>query len=42
MTDFAVVVVVVTEHVDLMHAEDGQLIEVFKSNTFLQTESHWT
>jgi hypothetical protein len=33
---------VVTEHVDLMPSEDGQLTETCKGNKYLQVESHWT
>jgi hypothetical protein len=34
-------VIVVSEHVDLMPSEDGQLSETRKGNKYLQTESHW-
>jgi hypothetical protein len=33
-------VIVVTEHVDLMHSEDSQLTET--CNKYLQIESQWT
>jgi hypothetical protein len=33
-------VIVVSEHVDLMPYEDGQLAEICKGNKYLQTESH--
>jgi hypothetical protein len=35
-------VIVVSEHVDLMPYEDGQLTETCKGNKYLQIESHWT
>jgi hypothetical protein len=35
-------VTVVSEHVDLMPSEDGQLTETCKCNKYLQIESHWT
>jgi hypothetical protein len=35
-------VIVVSEHVDLLPSEDGQLTETCKGNKYLQTESHWT
>jgi hypothetical protein len=34
-------VIVVSEHVDLMSSEDGQLTETCKGNKYLQIESHW-
>jgi hypothetical protein len=34
-------VVVVSEHVDFMPSEDGQLTETCKGNKYLQIESHW-
>jgi hypothetical protein len=35
-------VIAVSEHVDLMPSEDGQLTETCKSNKYPQIESHWT
>jgi hypothetical protein len=35
-------VIVVSERVDLMPSEDGQLTETCKGNKYLQIESHWT
>jgi hypothetical protein len=37
-----VIQVVVSEHVDLMPSEDGQLTEMCKGDKYLQIESHWT
>jgi hypothetical protein len=34
-------VILVSEHVELMPAEDGQLTETIKGNKYLQIESHW-
>jgi hypothetical protein len=34
-------VIVVSEHIDLMPSEDGQLAETYKGNKYLQIESHW-
>jgi hypothetical protein len=36
-------VIVVSDHVDLMPSEDGQLTETCKGNkySYLQIESHW-
>jgi hypothetical protein len=34
-------VIVVSEHVDLMPSEHGQLTETCKDNKYLQIESHW-
>jgi hypothetical protein len=34
-------VIVVSEHVDLMPSEDGQLTEICNGNKYLQMESHW-
>jgi hypothetical protein len=34
-------VIVVSEHVDLVPSEDGQLTETYKGNKYLQIESHW-
>jgi hypothetical protein len=33
---------VVSDHVDLMPFEDGELTESYKGNKYLQIESHWT
>jgi hypothetical protein len=33
-------VIVVSEHVDVMPSEDGQLTEACKGNKYLQIESH--
>jgi hypothetical protein len=33
--------IVVSEHVDLMPSEDGQLTEACKGNKHLQIESRW-
>jgi hypothetical protein len=33
---------VVSEHIDLMPSEDGQLTETCKGNKYLLIESHWT
>jgi hypothetical protein len=35
-------VIVVSEHVNLMPSEDGQLTETCKGNIYLQIELHWT
>jgi hypothetical protein len=35
-------VIVVSEHVDPMLSENGQLTKTCKGNKYLQTESHWT
>jgi hypothetical protein len=32
----------ISEHVDLMPSDDGQLTETYKGSKYLQTESHWT
>jgi hypothetical protein len=34
-------VIIVSEFVDLMPSEDGQLTETCKGNKYLQIESHW-
>jgi hypothetical protein len=34
-------VIVVSEHVDLMPSEDGQLTETCEGRKYLQIESHW-
>jgi hypothetical protein len=35
-------VIVVTDHVDFMPSEEGQLTETCKGKSYLQIESHWT
>jgi hypothetical protein len=35
-------VIVVSEHVDLMPSEDGQLTETYEGSKYIQNESHWT
>jgi hypothetical protein len=39
---YSAFVIVVSDHVDLMPSEDGQLTETCKGNKYLQIESHWT
>jgi hypothetical protein len=35
-------VMIVSEHLDLIPSEDGQLTKTCKGNKYLQIESHWT